>query len=454
MLVLLLSLVTIVCAFECVRALADLRNGFIRLIVFSALGVVHGLAPALRHALAITAPYAGEAPMNAAGLALAGVILLSLGWRTYDAFHPGPGRRSLGLQAALETEEARRLFRRLFWFTFIIGIIGWLGDMLSRGVPLSQMFSAPRFTGRLTTGYLSLVFAYPMTLLVVPGFLGFLINRRHRIAGIVIAAVMGVLVYLTSGGTRGLTMGIFGAAVVGYLTYRRISVKRFLFIGALATVLVLLSASLYELRKQMRRMSGGEMVQFVFSREPYQQILNRDPLDYHKFLVGVVYCFPDSSPYVNGATYRRIFFFFLPQRWFPQIKPVDTSIIIGAALVPERAHLLAMIPPTMMGDLYVNFWGWPGIAGMFFWGMLLGFVNYKFQRSFLWHIYMGSSFVYLWIFLGRGAPHLTFLKGGFILVFLWIFGRTIGQVSFGQINRFSEYVEQDAQDQAWLAASP
>jgi len=443
-------LVVVICALECFQAFRDVQSRFFRLLVFSSLGVVHGFAPALRSMMSILSPYSDEDRLVAAAQAFVGILLLSLGWRFYDAIRPTRPGISPGIRAVLETPQGQRLLRRLFWACAVLGIIGWLGDLLMRGVPLSEIFTAARFTGRGYLEYRLTPIQYFRKLLMVPGLVGFFINRKYRIAGVIFAITMAVLFFATSVGTRGLTLGVLGGSMMGYLVFRGLSARRVLIIGSVSVALAVLTIGSYKLRHGMRRMTAGEMVSYLLSSEPYRDALQHDALAYHEMLVAAVHLFPDHHPYLNGATYRRMLFFYVPHKYYPRLKPLDTDMVFGAMIVPRLAHAAVTVPPTMMGDLYINFWGWPGIIGMFLWGLLLGYIDCKYRTNVFWHIAMGSAFLYLWLFVVRGAPYNALFSGVFIFAFLWLFGRIICFFSFRDAKFFVRNVEAEMDQQMGL----
>ena len=81
-------MVATVCALECAVALRDLRGQLPRLLVFLSLGLIHGIVPAITPAELQLAAFSTSSRVNAAGLALVGVILFSTGWRLFEYFKP------------------------------------------------------------------------------------------------------------------------------------------------------------------------------------------------------------------------------------------------------------------------------------------------------------------------------------------------------------------------------
>jgi hypothetical protein len=168
------------------------------------------------------------------------------------------------------------------------------------------------------------------------------------------------------------------------------------------------------------------MAAMIVSPSTYQGALMRDPLDYHEFLVAAVEYFPDRHPFLVGATYRRMLVFYLPRRYFEAIKPEDPNMIFASIVEPESARELTTIPPTMMGDGYINFWGWPGILIMFVNGVVFGMVHWKMRTSVLWFVAVAPLFVRLGVMGIRGQPYEILLLGVWALTFVWLLGRMLG----------------------------
>lgn len=206
----------------------------------------------------------------------------------------------------------------------------------------------------------------------------------------------------------------------------RVAWGRAMLLSCCGGIIFLLSVSLYDVRKSMSRSTAGEMISMILSPTTYQGALMRDPLGYHEFLVAAVEYFPDRHPYLNGATYRRMLVFFLPRRYFEALKPEDPNMIFASIVEPESARQLTTIPPTMMGDGYINFWGWPGILIMFVNGAIFGMVHWKMRTSALWLVAIAPLFVRLGVMGIRGQPYEILLLGVWALCFVWLMGRMFG----------------------------
>lgn len=420
-------LVAAVCAWECVTALFDLRGRIPRLLMFGALGLIHGLVPAITPLGLLNTEYSLNSRIQAAMLALIGVVLFSMGWRLWEFAHPLRAGLSPTLDQRINSREGQTFLRRLFILCAVVGIVAWVASVLAMGVGLGEIFYRARFESRrYEEFYLAAMAQYLVVLSIVPGFVGFFLPRSYRMIGVVYAVGMAVLLFLASQGTRANPLGLLGGVFMGYALRHRISMVRAVGIGAAGAMILLLSVSLYDVRKTMARQTAGEMVATVLSPSTYQGALVKDPLNYHEFLVAAVEYFPSRHPFLNGATYRRLFVFFLPRRYFESIKPEDPNMTFAAVIDPGSAKELTTIPPSMMGDGYINFWGWPGVLIMFVNGVLFGFLHWKMRTSLLWLIAGGSMYVRLALLAVRGQPYEVFLLGVWVLLSLWAMARLLG----------------------------
>jgi len=213
---------------------------------------------------------------------------------------------------------------------------------------------------------------------------------------------------------------------MGYAMRHRMAWHRAAALGLAGGALLLLSVSLYDVRKTMSRRTWSEMATTVLSPSTYQGALTRDPLNYHEFLVGAVEYFPERHPFLNAATYRRMLVFFLPRRYFEALKPEDPNMVFASVVDPGSAREFTTIPPTMMGDGYINFWGWPGILIMFVNGVVFGWVHWKMRTSVLWFVSIAPMFVRLGVMGVRGQPYEILLLAVWTIFAVWSLGRLFG----------------------------
>lgn len=106
----------------------------------------------------------------------------------------------------------------------------------------------------------------------------------------------------------------------------------------------------------------------------------------------------DNNAYLDGNTYIKVFYLFLPRSLFTE-KPTSTQRIIGEWLMPSVENMT--IPPGFFTDFFVNFYviGFfviPVIAFIFF------IVDAYFRKSAAYTLYVSMSCVFMFHFV-RGA---------------------------------------------------
>lgn len=398
------ALVLMVCGFECLTALSNPSARIGRILMFAPLGLVHGLVP-------ILAPPEGWQPDDtewAAWMALLGVGAFAAGWRLYERRRPqsraGPGIAP-ALGRRLAEPVVQRALRRMCFASAVLGVVGWLAEMVVDAGSVSAAWNASRFEYRGRGGLLSVVLAHARnTFPLLPGFLCFFLPLRYRVFGIVYTCVMAVLMFVGTQGARGTSLGLLVGLGLGFALRYRLGPGRVLLAGAFGLSLVVLASGLYEARKIMGRTSAAGVVRLLTSPEAYRDMLRRDPLSYHNFLVAAVHHFPDYHPYLNGATYRRLVVFFVPRKYAEWLKPPDTNQVFASVI--KGADTETTIPPTMMGDGYINFWGWPGVVliGLFN-GALFAMVTHRARANIVWFLGIGGTFGRVAVMSIRGQPY-------------------------------------------------
>jgi hypothetical protein len=114
-------------------------------------------------------------------------------------------------------------------------------------------------------------------------------------------------------------------------------------------------------------------------------------LSFAVFLRHAIRIYPNQQPFLKGQSFYRLLFVPIPRFVWPT-KPENTERYFAAALDPEFRRRNVTIPPGLVGDLYINF-GYPGIAGMFVWGLLFIGERYRKLQDVLFLAGTG-----LWIF--------------------------------------------------------
>ncbi len=414
-------LVFAICAFEILSSMSNLRANFVRIVLMAGLGLIHGLVPMLTPR-DMMFPGASDSSVSIAALmALLGVVMFSAGWHLADRKHRLPTALSPAMEAWLALPGTQRALSRLFWACAVLGVGIWLVSLVASAGSVGAAFSAGRFQYRASGNiYLNAFLNHAQAVLLVPGFLGFFLQRRHLIFGVVFALTMAVLWYFAHQGTRVISMGLLGAALMGYVLRYEINVRRFAMLSAAGVGFVLLAVASYHIRHVMKQTSKSDLGRMLLSAETYENLLAQDPLNYHQFLVATVEHFPRDHGYVNGATYWRLLVFFVPRAYFPSIKPADTNNIFAQTISGRMSDVT--IPPTLIGDGYINFWGAPGvIIVMFMYGLLFGHVARRFRERPGWFLILGPSFMKFSLLAVRGQPYELLTSALSTAMITWVF---------------------------------
>ena len=396
-------LLLLVCIWQCSIAIKSLTYNFLRLLVFAGIGLIHGLVPAIAPFSIVNLTL--DERIVSACYALCGTFALALGWMLFEhrtkhqSKPPGAGRilRQVHLQGRLNI---------LFWVSATVGAIAWPLYIDAIGSSFTEYAAESRFAFRGGGNrMLAWVLSGLMNLAIIPGFLGFFLTKRHRSVGIIYAIVYALLFFLVTSGTRSFSMGIIGSLLCGYVLHKAQSVSRLLTMGSCGSVLIVLAVGLLPLRWQMAELSLLEMGEILISYDTYEDMLVRDPLNYHEYLVEVMSYFPEHHDFVDAASYRRILFFFLPHSQFPNLKPKDPNRIVAEVLFNADPDVDWMHPPSIFGDVYINFYGWYGIAVLAMQGFLLAWIARKMNTELIWLLLLGPNAIYF-TFIGlRGQPY-------------------------------------------------
>ena len=423
-------LIIIYCVTECCLAVRSPSAQFGRLLLFAGLGLIHGVAPAMvqpEYLPLLFSSYSDDIRTEAAFYALFGIILFGFGWRMYESRRVLPTTLSPALTAWVYSPSTQYKLRRLFWICCVLGVVSWIGMALSTGASLSDFLRATRFTYRSAEGeYTRAMLGHVLVLACIPGFTGFFLPRRYKIAGTLYALGMAVFLYYAEKGSRMPTMGLLGSPLMGYALTHRLQPRRLMYVALAGIALIMLSVSMYNIRWVMMRSSVKDMLYMTVSKDTYQDALSRDPLNYHQYLLSSIYSFPREHPYLNGATYQRILFFLLPRQYFPLLKPQDTCQVFADVVHPSSELGAHMVPPSLLGDCYINFWGWPGIAMMSCYGVLFGFVWWKIRTRHIWLFFMGPYFIRFTLLLLRGQPYQSIVYSVTSFLMVWILMKILG----------------------------
>ena len=387
----------------------SLNRQLLRFLLFSGIGLIHGIVPAI-------APYSSvnatdEMRLNAAIFSLCGSIALALGWSFYQ-------RAQVRVVYALPTPSQilsqphlRKKLTYLFTISALIGAMSWPCHILSLGATFTEYAEESRFAFRGSGNALVVWFLSGlMNLALLPGFLGFFLSRRHRMIGIAYALTFACIFYLVSSGTRSFPIGLIGSVLSGYVLHRAQSATRLVSMGCGVGAIVFLTVGLLPLRWRMADMSTTEMVEVLISAETYEDMLVRDPLNYHEYLVEVMSYFPTYHDFVHGASYRRILFFYLPHSMFPELKPKDPNRIVAQVLFDTDLDVDWMHPPSIFGDAYINFSGWYGLIHLVLLGVFFAWISKVSLQHLICLMVFAPNLVYF-TFIGiRGQPYTLALN--------------------------------------------
>ncbi|MEZ5940592.1 MAG: hypothetical protein R3C18_04315 [Planctomycetaceae bacterium] len=388
-----------------------LRHGLLKSLLFGGLGLIHGIVPCVGPAWydRTVDPFSIHV---AAGLyALCGIVLIGCGWHFYMIIaSKKPYVQTFEL---LKHDQLQPRLNALFVVCAVVGVIAWLGWIHASGVTLANVLSARRMELReQRAGLLGAVWGNLFYISYFPGFLSPFLRGRYRVAGTIYPIVFALALFIFSRGTRGPAIGMLGSLIGGWVFAHRISLGRLMMATAAFGMIGMLTVAMLPLRHRMHSMTTGEMVTFVFSAEAYQDALTLDPLNYHDHFVGICALFPDFEPYVDGASYRRLAFFYLPGEYFPGLKPRDPNRVVAVALFGQKAIENNMMhPPGVFGDWYINFWGWRGLPFMFLEGVFLAWLSRQIVSNPWFLIGLGPQVIYLSVIGIRGQPYTVGLAG-------------------------------------------
>jgi hypothetical protein len=402
-------LVVGISALVVLKCTEDFKYRFGKCIFFASYGLIFGVAPIMQSADSYVNTFGDQARTDAGLAALGGLVALLFGFVLAD--WPS-GRIAVG-EARLWNQIAQpanqQMLRYLFWLAIGLTILGQFLMMNAKGLTFMDVLLGGRFEHRFTNRSAITVLATHMTSFAyVPAFVGMFLDRRYRILSLVYVLLAGAVFFLLfSKGTRSIPMAMVMTLLVAGSIRFRFSQRHVIYTGAAGVLFVVLALLLSELRKHQTA-SGLPSLEQMLSSDTYQTIWDRDPLNYSTNLVGAVATFPQYYPYLEGATYRRMPVFFLKEADFPEIKPPDTNIVFGLVVHGRSEDLQVTVPPTIVGDVYVNFWGWWGLPVLILHGMLYCWM-FRFMRTHLiGFVWIGPLCGRFLLLVHRGEPYEMF----------------------------------------------
>jgi len=400
MIALLHFLTAIICTLFAWKGAVNLKDKYILVLLASGLGLIHGIAPAFSSTMGFS--IYSETRLYAALYSLLGISLLLAGLDTAAKSPSAADAKKL----EFEIQQHKLRYIALFWLSASAGVIGFLASFWVAGLTVEQVIESGRFTFRGEGGTLSAIMRYSSLLCIFPGFLGFFISRKYILIGITYAILVALLIFFVSKGSRGNSIGILASTASGFI------------LSTAALCVIFLSVSMYSIRQKMNSASFSSSIELVFSRDTYQNMLNRDPLNYHEVLVTVIEGVPKRCDYLSAASVRRVLFFYLQSSAFPLLKPEDVNITLAREVFGAPANLRVSIPPSVPGDAYVNFWGVPGLLYLFAQGIFLGWLARQMRKSWLFFTVFTPMAAHFTLLGLRGQPYEISLQLAFVFLFV------------------------------------
>jgi hypothetical protein len=411
--------IALIAAMLALRLLPGIRSHLLILCLIVAIGILHGAAPALTPPGKRSMDAMESSRLLAAWFSLGGLLALVAGYELHFRCYRSHERLRDEQDAPFAPASAA-VMERYFWISIVLGLVGAFLYVRSAGVGFLEYGRASRFEFR---NFQNTLLMWPGQYLFhisfAPGFLGQFLSHRYRVLG-TFHAVLSMLLaffYLFQG-TRHVALGIIGGLLFGYIYSRQLNTRRLLQIAVGGALMMLTAVTLYQARQGLADMSFGEAITRAFSPESLQEPLTRDPLNYHEHFIGAVEFFPHEHPYLYGASYRRMLAFFLPGSDFPVLKPEHAARVFANVVYGDiyDADFRATHPPSLLGDAYINFWGWPGIVALFLNGAAISWVSAKIRTSLLWFLGVGPHLAWFCILLPRGDNYDCFVMGLILLI--------------------------------------
>ncbi|TWT99490.1 hypothetical protein Pla108_04290 [Botrimarina colliarenosi] len=410
-------LTTLLCCTVVSSRLKYLSHGFPEAVFFASFGLIFGVAPIMQSSHSYVAEFSDASRIEAAWYSLGGVITLMAGFAVFRRSDRQMDHKRREMLAWIECRETQRRLQAVFWAAIIITVGAQVMMMRVKGISVSDLIAAGRFAHRFNNqGALSVMATHLTSFIYVPAFVGVFLNRRYQILTAAYLPLASLLFYFVfAKGTRSIPLALVATALVAISLRYRINARSVVLVTMAGTLSLLLAIGLFELRQHQDSMTFVKAAQTLCSPSTYSGMWDRDPLGYGSNLVGAVETFPDGHPYLNAATYRRMFVFFLPESRFPDIKPPDTNILFGLVVHGRPEDLQVTVPPSILGDVYINFWGWWGLPVLFLHGALYCVLFRSLQTSPWAFVSLGPLIGRFLVLIHRGEPYEMF---ALFLVFL------------------------------------
>ncbi len=392
---------------------------------FGSFGLIFGIAPIMQSADSYANEFGLGARTEAAWYSLAGLMMLVAGFALAKRPLAQLAQKKRALLEQVCDPRTQRLLVKLFWLSIGITLFGQLLMMYTKGISLMDLLHSSRFAHRFNNqGVLSVLSIHLTSFVYAPAFIGVFLNRRYQLLTFAYVLLAGAAFFFVfAKGTRSIPLALIATVLVAASIRFKVSPKRVGYTALTGFVAIVLSIGLFELRQHQDSVSAIEGVNILLSASAYSGMWDRDPLGYSSNLVGAVATFPELHPYLNAATYRRMLVFFLQESRFPDLKPPDSNILFGLVVHGRPEELQVTVPPSILGDVYINFWGWFGLPVLCLHGMLYCWLLQRMQTSLLAFLWIGPLTGRFLVLIHRGEPYEMFCL---FIMFFFAMGATYG----------------------------
>lgn len=409
---------TACCGFLVARLLPELRQRAGELAFFASYGLIFGVAPMMQSEHSYAQDFGQEARVLAAWYGLAGLAVLIAGFEFMRRSSRSLAAERDRLLKQIDSPRGQRFLERVFWGSIAVTVGAQMLMMHAKGISLTDILHAGRFTYRFNnSGVLTVLSTHLTSFVYVPAFVGVFLSRRYlylTLAYLPIASC--IFFFVFSKGTRSIPLAMITTALIAASIRYRVSPRRFGYACVGGTVALMLAIGLYELRQHQDSISTFDCVRILLSSETYSGMWDRDPLGYGVNLVGAISSFPDHHPFLDGATYKRMLVFYLQESKYPDLKPPDSNVLFGLVVHGRNEELQVTSPPSLLGDIYINFHGWWGLPVLFLHGALYCWMLQKMQVSLWALLWIGPLSGRFLVLVHRGEPYEMFVL--FVMFFL------------------------------------
>lgn len=310
----------------------------------------------------------------------------------------------------------------LITITSILSICGVFGAIYFSGMSINQLLTSSRFSYWETRNvYARLISGYFVTLISVASFLAGS-NKTKTPFIFYLAFLVANTSQLVLYGSRGVVLSSIGAFALGKFNLLRFkrkgSSKKIFYFGILGGILFHLGVVWQYVRWTMRSVSGiKEWIGLLLFDAPiaYRISIERGDLAYFfDAAVTSLDVVPRIHDFLYGTSYVRLLLLFVPQSIF-HIKPEETQRIFASIISPETYHLGTTLPPSIIGDSYLNFGFFGVFIGLFF-GFMLSWMDKVYNgKMTIKKIAIGSGSTGFILYLMRGT-----FNGIFPLIFMYL----------------------------------